>query len=241
MKIAILSDLHTEFRPYPYGLPDADVLVLAGDVGVGRDATRTVNWFARSYEHVIYVLGNHEFYHGDIINTSLEIENALAPNVHLLDNSSVRIGDHRFHGATLWTDLTDATSAQTAERCMNDFRLIRDGESVFSAAAATALHRTSVQYLAEHVAPRDIVVTHHGCTPTSVHPRFLQGRSASLNAAFVTDLTDLIETTRPSLWIHGHVHDHFTYRHDGTLVVANPLGYPRESCNGFNPDLVLAI
>jgi hypothetical protein len=36
MKLHILSDLHTEFGDFNPPATDADVIVLAGDIGVGR-------------------------------------------------------------------------------------------------------------------------------------------------------------------------------------------------------------
>ncbi len=51
------------------------------------------------------------------------------------------------------------------------------------------------------------------------HPRFA---GTLLNAAFVSDLTPLIE--KADLWIHGHVHDSFDYEIGDTRVIANPRG-----------------
>ena len=62
MKIHILGDLHLEFGPVPIPTPDADVVVLAGDVHVG---TKGLKWIKEHFAErpVIYMLGTHEFYH----------------------------------------------------------------------------------------------------------------------------------------------------------------------------------
>ena len=63
MKIHILSDIHLEFgkwrRTQDVNAIDADVTILAGDIGVGLSG---IDWALTFRRPVIYVLGNHEFY-----------------------------------------------------------------------------------------------------------------------------------------------------------------------------------
>ena len=68
MKIHILSDLHTEFSDFDPPETDADVVVLAGDIGVGGGG---IQWAERRYPKVpvIDVPGNHEFYGRDVRDT----------------------------------------------------------------------------------------------------------------------------------------------------------------------------
>jgi len=65
MKLHILSDLHTEFADFSPPETGADVVILAGDIGVGVGG---VEWAARRFSKVpvVYVPGNHEFYGHDI-------------------------------------------------------------------------------------------------------------------------------------------------------------------------------
>ena len=65
MKIHILNDLHIEFGAFEPPPTDADVVVLAGDIGVGLEG---LHWAQSCFSDkpVIYVPGNHEFYHHDI-------------------------------------------------------------------------------------------------------------------------------------------------------------------------------
>ena len=69
MKIHILSDLHTEFSDFDPPETDADVVVLAGDIGVGPSG---IEWAADHWldRPVIYVAGNHEYYGHDIGSTA---------------------------------------------------------------------------------------------------------------------------------------------------------------------------
>ena len=57
----ILSELHLEFAPFELPVVDADVVVLAGDVGVGHNGLKWIRT-AIPQTPVIYVLGNHEFH-----------------------------------------------------------------------------------------------------------------------------------------------------------------------------------
>lgn len=77
------------------------------------------------------------------------------------------------------------------------------------------------------------MVTHHGVHPRSVHPKYespsgrLLGPDADLlNAAYVSDLSELVE--QADFWFHGHVHDSFDYRVGKCRVVTNPAGYARD-------------
>ena len=65
MKLHILSDLHTEFASFSAPDTGADVVILAGDIGVGLDG---IQWAASQFPKVpvIYVPGNHEYYDHDI-------------------------------------------------------------------------------------------------------------------------------------------------------------------------------
>jgi Icc-related predicted phosphoesterase len=125
MKLHILSDLHTEFADFDLPETDADVVVLAGDVGVG---TGGLEWLLKQRldKPVIYVPGNHEFYGHDIALME-QLRSSAPPDVHVLDNQSVVIEDVRFLGSILWTDfqlfgeIDKWFAIQRACHCMNDF------------------------------------------------------------------------------------------------------------------------
>ena len=90
MKLHILSDLHTEFADFSPPETDADVVVLAGDIGVG---TGGIDWAARQLPvlPVIYVPGNHEYYRQDI-GMSDELKTVAPQNIHVLnDDASVPV------------------------------------------------------------------------------------------------------------------------------------------------------
>lgn len=89
MKIHILSDIHLEFgkwrRTEDANAIDADVTVLAGDIGLGLSG---LDWALTFRRPVIYVLGSHEFYGQRPMQTLWRKARAKVQGtpVHLLDN-----------------------------------------------------------------------------------------------------------------------------------------------------------
>jgi Icc-related predicted phosphoesterase len=112
---------------------------------------------------------------------------------------------------------------------LNDHFLIRTTDPLrFTPEDALREHERSRTWLERELARpykgKTVVVTHHGPHPLSVHPRYV---GDLLNAAFVSNLDHLLE--KADLWLHGHVHDSFDYRVGRCRVVANPLGYARDT------------
>ena len=63
MKLQIMSDLHIAFGEPQVPATDADLIILAGDIGRPRQAIR---WAYGLGKPVLYVPGNHEYYGGVI-------------------------------------------------------------------------------------------------------------------------------------------------------------------------------
>ena len=91
--------------------------------------------------------------------------------------------------------------------------------------------------LGEPVPGPTVVVTHHAPSDRSISTKY---SGDTLNAAFASDLTDLMGPA--VLWIHGHMHNSSDYIERGTRVICNPRGYmPFEPNPDFNPDLVVEV
>ena len=264
IRIAVLSDLHLEVRHRHLvrdGLDEkaahetlrrtvgeaiepareADLVVLAGDVGNG-DAG--IAWAARAFaaQPVVYVAGNHEFYGERMpgLLPRLQAAAGRSGNVTFLENAeallTVRSRALRLLGCTLWSDFelygsSGAASAMelAVGRILDHDRIRLDDGSRFLPADARLLHAASRAWLAESLAEtfagETVVVTHHAPSPRSVAPRF---EGDPLSPSFASDLTSLIERTRPALWIHGHTHHPVAYRIGVTRVVSRQWGYPKE-------------
>lgn len=247
MKLHILNDLHVEFEDFEPPVTDADVVVLAGDIGVGAGG---LQWAAERFPDrpVIYVPGNHEFYHHDI--AFLDELKARAPqHIHVLNDDTVTIDGVRFLGSVLWADFSlfgageRYAAMQAARQQMPDFSIIRNGGRRFTPEDAVRLHAASQEWLArrlaEHCAGKTVVVTHHAPSPGSVHPRY---HSNILTPAFASNLEPLMGGERVVLWVHGHMHDPFDYEVRGTRLVCNPRGYAPDALTpGFRPGFVIEI
>lgn len=247
MKLQILSDLHVEFEDFVPPAVDADVVVLAGDIGVGMDG---LYWAEERfpYKPVIYVPGNHEFYHHDI--ALIEELKAQAPDhVHVLNDDQIIIDRVRFLGSILWTDFALFGEAdrffalQAARQRMTDFSIIQNHGRRFTPEDAIRRHTASRNWLASVLAEpfkgKTVVVTHHAPSSRSVPARYARDL---LTPAFVSNLETLMDSNDVALWIHGHIHDTFDYEIYGTRVVCNPRGYAPDALNpDFWPDLVVDI
>ncbi len=253
MKVHVLSDLHLGVHDMQRPLTDADVVVLAGDIGPPRLAAA---WALRFGKPVLYVLGNHEFYGGHIDSTATEFERLCAgTQVHLLDDDEIVIGGVRFLGSTLWTDFllqgdggAKQLAVDAAQRFMRDFSRIRsgdNGDALFTPADAAARFARHAAWLdarlnTAHGGPT-VVITHHAPSPRSIHPRFA---GSALNACFVSDAEHLVGAARARWWIHGHTHDSFDYELNGSRVVCNPRGYARNGVNEnplFDPGFTIEV
>lgn len=245
MKVQIFSDLHLDVCPIkPITIvPGVDLVIVAGDVCEG---------VLRAFEHlrrivpmnipILMVPGNHEFYHKFIPDElTVTIAQAGAFNLHVLSDAAVELGGIRFAGATLWTDygiFGEANQAAVMNACamgMNDHRLIGWQKKPwlrFRPQEAALLHHRSKAYLEAILSTAfngpTVVITHTAVHWNSILPKY---RADPVTAAFVSDMSATIEAFRPTLWVHGHVHNSCDYRVGGTRIVCNPHGYGPE-----NPD-----
>jgi Icc-related predicted phosphoesterase len=252
MKIALLSDLHLSLHPLPQPRTEADVVVLAGDLG--RPAA-AIEWAGAFDVPTLFVAGNHEFYGSDLASVTAALRAlAAGTRVRVLEREAWQRRGVRFLGCTLWSDhRLHATpeerelGRQQALAFVRDFSRIAaspDG-TCFTPELSRELFDASVAWLearfAEAHAGPTVVVTHFAPSRLSIHPRF---EGSPINACFVSDLADRIARWQPALWLHGHTHDSFDYRLGATRVVCNPRGYApggvvENAC--FDPQLVLEV
>ena len=236
LKIFYISDIHLEFGAWK--LPkviDADVVVLAGDIGVG---TQGLLWACKVFTSipVVYVPGNHEYYHQNMETLREELKYIAShhSNIHLLDDGAVTVADVRFVGGTLWTDFnlfhSRPLSMLDAQRAMADFEYIdKDRSGSLVPEDTYVMHQKTKRLIEEELkvskACKTVVVTHHCPSEMSVSPKYKTDR---VSPAFASDLNDLILALEPTLWVHGHTHAQFDYEIGNTRVICNPRGYHRK-------------
>lgn len=249
MKIALISDLHAEFKSQhvPQLDQDVDVLVLAGDIDNCKKAIQRGLEIADGHaRHIVQVAGNHEFY-GERLDKGYKrlrddadawgVAGSDSTEVHFLQNDMVIIDNVKFLGGTLWTDYQlygrASEDMYRAESYMNDHRRIKfkQGEATyrrFLPKDALEEHILTRQFIArEKSLPfkgKRVVVTHHAPSALSIHSKYAD--PSELNSAYATNLEHYFHDV--DYWFHGHMHDPSDYTLYGCNVIANPHGYPGE-------------
>jgi predicted phosphodiesterase len=231
MRIQLFSDLHLERYPafQPELRADADVIVLAGDIGSYQGGSRLTGTdfglerfapaLGATQAQVLYVPGNHEY-------DGLEFDEAHARlratcarlGIGWLDRETVIIDHVRFVGTTLWADF-DALAGgheltkqlQLREKALRaaNFYLSKNttrkaGEPVLAEgwrAMALDCQAWLRAALAEPFEGVTVAVTHFAPSLKSADPRY--GVTPG-TAGFCNALDDLLPLA--DLWMHGHLH-----------------------------------
>jgi hypothetical protein len=214
-----------------------------------RDFLKRVSF---QFPHVIYVAGNHEFYHGKFIDSIrvLRDECAKFPNIYFMEDDCKKIDDILFIGSTLWTDMNrgDPITLYTVANGMNDYRVIRHdglGYTKLRPAHTLSRHRRSLEFIGNSIkdnpAERIVVVSHMAPSELSINPKYKNDRY--MNGAYYSDLSEFIlDRPQIALWCHGHVHTPFDYTIGNTRVVCNPRGYEGyEPDSGWNPKIYIDL
>jgi Icc-related predicted phosphoesterase len=284
MKIALASDIHLEFGDINLQNTDnADVLILSGDICVASDlgkpdphnfmegarSNRIADFFKRcsfQFPHVVYIMGNHEHYHGDFAESATKIKSMLASNmlsnVYLLDKETKVIDDVTFIGGTLWTDMNkeDSLTLYHIAQMMNDFRTVENSNreatyrtfdendnvkfrtrpARFSPEDAVEDHKKMLEYIRIMIEGKNdkfVVVGHHAPSKQSTHPRYKD--EELMNGGYSSDLSEFIlDHPQIKLWTHGHTHEDFDYMIGSTRIVCNPRGYINYEARADNFKLV---
>lgn len=193
MRIINISDTHNRHQYIPQ-LPDADVLIHAGDatgMGTTAEIEQFANWLnALPIKHKIYVPGNHDWgFQRDFVK-----HEALFVGVQVLHERSIEIDGVKFYGA-----------AWQPEFCNWAFNVPRGPES----AANWARIPDDVNVLITHGPPFGTLdLIHIGGTMR------IENVGCEELAKRITDLKDL------KLHVFGHIHDsHGHITKDGVTYI----------------------
>jgi predicted phosphodiesterase len=131
---------------------NADVLILSGDICVAKDLTERDSYNIKGesdksnkyhtffqecsarFPHVVYIMGNHEHYHGDLAKSYdiLKTNLSYLKNLHVMEKESFDLDGVTFIAGTLWTDMNkeDPSTLYGIKGYMNDYRIIEDSSEV---------------------------------------------------------------------------------------------------------------
>lgn len=263
MKIRILSDLHMEFSSYQLTNPtEADILILSGDImlsypfhdypyGVldiwddeneyGPTQSLAIRFrkfletASNLFKHVIYIAGNHEFYHGRFHGSLVDLKQECDHygNIHFLEDSCMVIDGVKFIGCTLWTDLNnyDPLTEYIVRDCMSDYKVIKNDHAGYRKLfprETVQRHEKSLNFIKKELVypPNDkiVICTHHAPSSISIDDRFRYEKE--MNGAYYSNLDNmLLDNPQIKLYTHGHTHSAKDYIIGETRVICNPRGY----------------
>ena len=231
MKFRVLSDLHVEFYAHPNYLqrkltklyPEIDpneILIIAGDLGVAGSGISKLSmnpeyrsmleYFAKRWNTVILIPGNHEYYDRDKYCSLDHIDEMIRfeckkLNITFLNKECIKIKSKESNeyiyvlGCTLWSKATPS-----AYKGMND-KL----KAILSHKELLSIHQEHKDFLETQIqkiqnktkrsnSPNILVITHHLPLQELTHPKYLTNEYKHLNSAYASDLRLLIESTNPS-------------------------------------------
>ena len=230
--IRIFSDLHLEFGidivkkcKNFCELKKVKYTILAGDItnftNKSQDLSYLISEIRPYTDHIIYVLGNHEYYESkkskinDVRDSYKSICNDL--NITLLENEYLETDDFIFYGATMWTDITKIA-----------FDRMNDKYSFESINELLDIHKESKSKLEEFVNEYKskkplVVITHHLPSFSLIDKEYEKYKDT--NSGFASELDYLIKNPI-SYWIYGHTHMPNNSTINNVKLFCNPAGYP---------------
>jgi predicted phosphodiesterase len=222
--------------------PDADVIVLAGDISESSCGYSILDQYGDCKKPVIYVAGNHEYWGTTIEEAKTKRKELFKDsNIIELDNDFKIIDNIVFIGATLWTYLANPILGLMASRT-KDFIKIKD----LTPEIWNGMHLDSLKFIEDAIKlpnfkdMKKVVVTHYLPSKKSISPRF---KDEPLNCIFSSNCDYLMhQDPAPDIWIHGHTHDSFDYMNGKTRTICNPYGYWGHITNRkYNPELLIEV
>lgn len=252
MKIQLLSDLHLEVHPQfvPEPAPDADLLVLAGDIGSYQNDSQVAgdNFGLERFSPlpqwggwptpVVFVPGNHEYDMQDFDAAHDRLRRTCDRlGLLWLERETLVLDGVRFVGTTLWSDF-DALADH--EQCTDLTRRLRLRQKAFRAAnfylAKTGTSRAGTPWLAEPMREQALACMawlddalarpFDGATVAITHfaPSLRSADPryglAPGTAGFCNALDHLLP--RATLWLHGHLHAPSDYTVQGQQADGTP-------------------
>lgn len=254
MKIAYCDDLHLEVGKRDFELPDADILILAGDICLGFDlrdsfefahTSRNQREFfidvSKKYKQVLYIPGNHDYWDNTLTRAISDVQEFLdsenLDNIKFSDSFSIEINDVKFVCATLWTDINKGQpSAHNMYGSSYNSAYMRDYERIkVDSFAETSKSFMQTDSMLLHSMHRDFIaeeVKNHTKVIVVTHHAPLMtcvdtDNHSNLDYFYgCTDMEDIIlDNEQIKYWIYGHTHDPMEQEVGSTKLITNPRGY----------------
>lgn len=214
------------------------VLVLAGDISsLPEQLVRFIAEVENRFLKVIFVPGNHEYYHNKMTEWNESVDEVFKQNLTntmgAFGNVQTALFDNAFFVfGTLWADggINDCQH-NAVQKGLYDFKIIDFNGVPFTVSDMCKLNtqmKVDISEALKNKPPvKSIVVTHHLPSHQLCHPRF----GAALNGGFASNCGDILRVLKPDIWVFGHTHDTIDRRMLNTRFICNPRGYAKEFSN----------
>jgi len=241
----VFSDLHLEGNPAAAQQvvrmcedKPKDVVILAGDICTYSEpkCLRMLEKLVHSHEHIVYVIGNHEYYGfmeerwkgesakpvSDVVD--LHRETADEIGFVMLEQESYLAEDHvptpvLIHGCTMWSPVSGLGFA-----CMRD-RLYLSKPTIHE------MHAKSLTFLDDAVLKArgipQVICTHHMPSYSLVDQMYREQD----NSGFASEQEKRMRGYKEKgvgHWVYGHTHARRESVVSGVQTHCNPLGYKGE-------------
>lgn len=285
VRALVMSDLHLEFEKKANlawleslaPLPDSalyDVIILAGDIafaGMRLNAYEQLFYYFEQLNKldkpILFVPGNHEFYHSDNFDNLSErlneklaekINSAKYSNIQVLSRSNFVYQGITFIGATLWTDFDkhnkekmdkaislkwNEKEQQEEVKGMAEYKHVGSSDGyLITPESVYQEHNDDLAYIQQQLEVNDpkkcVVISHHSPSNKKLGLQWHK----SLPFAYSSELDEDILNYQPIAWVHGHIHNSLDYHIGNTRIICNPRGYLTKQMNAdFNPNLIVEL
>jgi predicted phosphohydrolase len=220
--LQVCSDIHLE-RNGIYDIsniitPNAEILVLAGDIGNPMTPiyNNFLDYYSKFFKIIFIITGNHEYYGNTIIETDKKIEEICNSydNIHFLNNKTFRYEGILFIGTTLWSSIPKYYTINNQLSSMNDFKLIKD----FTLEEQRNLFIKNVKFIKDNLEENTIIITHHAPSMRCIAEEYKYDK---VNCCFASDLDELFMNDKVIGWIYGHTHNNLLFITDKKFMYSN--------------------
>ncbi len=246
-KIHLVSDLHLEkWKTIPIYLQhvEADILVLAGDIGhpFSQIYHQLISMCAQQFKHVILITGNHEYYKTEELKSMEDIDERVQhianqyPNVYFLNRQAIVIDHLVFIGCTLWS--LPEKKLFHMNYITSDFRNIKD-MNISRYRDLFMINRNYIRStMMKYKHHKIVVVTHHVPSYKFMVPKY---RNDTKRSFYASNLEHLIKNA--DYWLCGHTHNSCYLHIHQCHCYVNSYGYPHEThhITHFNPHLIIDV
>lgn len=252
--VKVISDIHLEnkddviFEDYFDTSEKIDIICLCGDIGNPKQESY-IQFLKSCAEfcviQTLVLMGNHEAYGKSIEETEGLIKNICASidptKITFLNNSTYDLGEFRFLGTTLWSEL-DTRYCYEIRSSISDFWCIKDWnigkwrDMYFDNVVWLRLHSEEARQENKQV----IIMSHHAPLQYVGNSKYADSQ---LKSAFCSDMHDFIKNRKDVIryWFYGHDHHSMQSEVDGVIVLSNQVGYGEHEKSLYNKHLTIYL